>query len=165
MKVYKSAGCLNDYLVTLEIDPDDSNTTLSRTVEVSATAKYRCRRAFVISIEHKSTGERLDSIESNYSDMFIYTVGRWVEEPDYNKDIQEVCTSGIHFFKSREPALYWEWRPKNGPWKSWYDDGNLWEECIYRDNKLDWCRLDLVQRRSSKVQNPGRRRNLSETTS
>ena len=83
MEVYKSAGKLQDYLITLEIDPSDSNTNLSRKVDVPETAKYRCRRAFVKTIEHKATGQTVDSIRSNYSDTFTYTVGEWAEEPNY----------------------------------------------------------------------------------
>ena len=137
MIAYKSAGRNNDYLVTLEIDPDDSNTNLSRKVDVPATAKYRCRRAFVKSIEHKATGQSVDSIESNYSDTFRYTIGRLVEVPDYDENVHSVCTRGIHFFKSKEPALYWCWHPKNGPWKRWFENGQLEEVSVYRDDKLE----------------------------
>ena len=134
MEVYKSGGSQNDYLITLEIDPNESNTNLSRKVDVPTTAKYRCRRAFVKSIEHKTTGGPIESIESNYSDKFRYTVGLWVEEPGYDHNIQEVCTQGIHFFKSREPALHWGWHPENGPCKTWYENGRLESEVVYKND-------------------------------
>ena len=137
MEVYKSAGEQNDYLVTLEIEPFEYNTNLSRTVDIPATAKYRCRRAFVVAIEHKATGRPIESIRSNYSDTFIYTVGQWVKEPNYNDNIQRVCAPGIHFFKSKEQALYWGWHPENGPYKEWYENGRLYLEREYKDCKPD----------------------------
>lgn len=149
--VYKSGGEDNDYLITLEINPDDTNTNLSRGfdnflatndlgklsqhVNNKLTAKYRGRKAFVKAIEHKETGVHVDSVNSSYSSEFIYRVGTWVEDTTYGKRLKDVCSPGIHFYNTVEPALYWRWHPKNGHFKRWYDNGALDMECEYKDSK------------------------------
>jgi len=133
MEVYKSGGKNSDYLVTLRLaDTSDSNTNLSRNVEDTLFAKYRCKKAFVISIKHKSSGQSVDCIESNYESTFIYKVGEYAVEKNYDADTSKICGKGIHFFKSKEPALYWQWYPINGPYKSWYENGQLKVECEYK---------------------------------
>lgn len=138
MKVYKSAGERNDYLVTLELtDTSDSNTNLSRKVDIPLFAKYRCKKAFVVSIEHKNTGKSVNFIESTYDSTFIYKVGEHISDKYYDANTNNICSRGIHFYKTKEQALYWQWQPVNGPYKRWYENGQLQLECGYKNDKLE----------------------------
>jgi hypothetical protein len=47
-------------------------------------------------------GRRYSSL---YDSRFIYTLGAWVEEPNYDGDPRVECVSGIHFFMTKEEAI------------------------------------------------------------
>lgn len=160
--VYKSGGKSNEYLIILGVNPDDTNLKRTRVVNKD-TAKFRCRKAFVVDIQHKDTGELVDSICSNYNPNFIYKRGEYIEEPAYNTNINIVCSKGIHFFTTKEPAFLYKYIPKKyngiyqkwhdngqlkseceykngvkeGPLKSWYENGQFWEECVYKNGKRE----------------------------
>ena len=93
-QVYKIA---DECLITLEI-PLDAKTNESRVVRHKKTAKYRCNKAFVLLILDLKNGNYCKSIPSDYDSHFIYKVGEFVEENDYDEDNFEVCAPGIHYF-------------------------------------------------------------------
>ena len=73
----------------------------------SATShKCRCDKAKVISIT-KLNGSPTDikEIASDYDGDFIYKVGEIVEEPKFDEDRWNECSSGIHFFINRQEAV------------------------------------------------------------
>jgi antitoxin component YwqK of YwqJK toxin-antitoxin module len=125
-------------LVTLEIS-DDAKTNLHRKDIVDATkAKYRCNKAKVLKIEDNEGREYPEATTHCYQDKKLkYAVGE-VEEKNYNTDIEVVCGEGIHFFLDKEVALLYGLDTlKDGLYTSWYDNGQKWVECHYRDGKLD----------------------------
>jgi len=66
-----------------------------------------------------------------------YKVGKKVEEPAYNKNIDVVCGEGIHFFINKEIALlYGLDKVENGDIKVWHDNGQLMDQYFYVDGKL-----------------------------
>lgn len=74
----------------------------------SATSrKCRCSKATVLSIENLDGSPK----PSNYvarsivKSDFTYEVGKTVEVPDFDKDRWAECSSGIHFFITREEAV------------------------------------------------------------
>jgi len=72
----------------------------------ATTLKCRCSKALVLSIENKD-GSLADrkSVASDHSGSFIYTVGETVEVPEFDENRWNECSSGIHFFISREMAV------------------------------------------------------------
>lgn len=68
--------------------------------------KCRCDKAFVIEIQTMD-GSRADTqtVHSDHTDSFIYTVGATVEVHDYDGDRWNECASGIHFFIDRRAAV------------------------------------------------------------
>jgi hypothetical protein len=46
-----------------------------------------------------------DSFESLYTGLFIYTVGQIVEVPDFDMRLNVQCSTGIHFYKTKEEAI------------------------------------------------------------
>ena len=71
----------------------------------ATTRRCRCSKAKVLSITDFTTGTPMNSIESEYDNNFIYTVGEIVEVKDFNTDRWVECTSGIHFFITEEEAI------------------------------------------------------------
>ena len=67
----------------------------------SSATTYKCRasKAKVLEIEGG-----LDEIRSGYDSNFIYKVGEIVEVHDFDENRWNECSSGIHFFMSKEMA-------------------------------------------------------------
>lgn len=73
----------------------------------SATSrKCRCSKAKVLSItNYDGTDADVNFVASDRDSKFIYTVGEYVEVPEFNDDRWTECTSGIHFFITRQEAI------------------------------------------------------------
>ncbi|HMP29094.1 MAG TPA: DUF5758 domain-containing protein, partial [Saprospiraceae bacterium] len=67
-------------------------------------AKFRCSSAIVVDIEHYDTQEKMNMGVSIYDSSFIYEVGKEVVPHKYCKNLNKVCASGIHYFKTKEAA-------------------------------------------------------------
>jgi uncharacterized protein YjbI with pentapeptide repeats len=66
--------------------------------------KCRAEQAFVVAIEDRE-GKPANTGKSWYNDNFIYEVGKEVKPTqNYNPDIRVECTSGVHFFMTKEEA-------------------------------------------------------------
>lgn len=88
----------NDKIVKLLITEDS--------LRSSATSrKCRCSKAKVLSITSLDGKKSFDKIESNYDESFIYEVGKIVEVKDFDKNRWNGCSTGIHFFITREEAV------------------------------------------------------------
>ena len=127
-------------LVTLEI-PEDALTNICRTNIVNRdTAKYRTNKAKVISIED-SDGKKYTSAITGFYDnkSLTYNVGEEVVSDEYDKDIENVCSSGIHFCLNKHVAeLYGLDKIENGLYQQWYDNnGRKYKECTYKDGKRE----------------------------
>ena len=73
----------------------------------SATSlKCRCSKAKVLEIQELD-GSKSDVLEiaSSYDTSFIYKIGETVEVPNYDTDRWNECSTGIHFFISRDMAV------------------------------------------------------------
>lgn len=73
----------------------------------SATSrKCRCDKAEVVSITSLS-GDPVEttSVASSYDRNFIYTVGECVTVPEFDEDRWNECSTGIHFFITRDEAV------------------------------------------------------------
>ena len=135
MEVYKCAGKKNKYIVTLLI-PSNAQTNLNRQNIVNAEyAKYRCSQALVVNIEHKITHKLCPTtVCSNKDPNFFYTINQTVQVDDYDES-EEICTTGIHFFKTKEQAHFYG-SHINGLNKRWYANGQLGLEYTYLNKKL-----------------------------
>ena len=73
----------------------------------SATSrKCRCSEAEVLSITNMDgTTADITSISSNYDPSFIYKVGEIVHVDDFDENRWNECSTGIHFFITREEAV------------------------------------------------------------
>lgn len=72
----------------------------------SATSrKCRCSKAKVLSISDMNNTREYDVAYSNYDRDFIYKVGEIVEVEDFDEDRWNECSTGIHFFMTRDEAM------------------------------------------------------------
>ena len=72
----------------------------------ATTRKCRCSEAIVLSITHlDGSPSNVKSIPSNHDKSFIYTIGETVKVDDFDEDRWNECSTGIHFFITREEAV------------------------------------------------------------
>ena len=83
-------------LIKLEIPEDAKRSS-------ATTRKCRCSKAKVLEIEGG-----LQEISSDWDDTFIYKVGEIVEVKDFEEDRWEECSTGIHFFISKDDAISYQ---------------------------------------------------------
>ena len=103
-------------------------------------AKFRCNRAMVKCVINTSTGKEMDHDYSIYDNNFIYKKNKIIICNNYNTHINIVCTSGIHYFKTKETALSWffqqqDMKHPDGKWTSWFENGNKYCEGSYKNDK------------------------------
>ena len=69
----------------------------------ATTRKCRCSKAKVLKIID-AKGNDMESADSTYCTNFFYHVGETVEVPDFDTNRWNECSTGIHFFMTREEA-------------------------------------------------------------
>ena len=97
---FKKAGNnYNNYIVELLI-PEDAR-------RCSATSKKcRCDKAKVLSITKiDGTSDGVDTVYSKYDETFAYKIGELVEVKDFDNNRWNECSTGIHFFLTRQEAV------------------------------------------------------------
>lgn len=71
--------------------------------------KCRCSKAKVLEIQNLDGSKSyVEKVHSNYDPSFTYTVGEIVEVKNFDKNRWDECSTGIHFFISRELAVHYE---------------------------------------------------------
>ena len=88
-----------NYIVELLI-PEDAR-------RCSATSrKCRCDKAKVLSITKlNGTSDGVDTVYSKYDETFAYKIGEIVEVKDFDDNRWNECSTGIHFFVTRQEAV------------------------------------------------------------
>jgi antitoxin component YwqK of YwqJK toxin-antitoxin module len=136
--VFKS--CSTDWIVVLQKLPDTKTNESRSGIKDSMYAKVRANKLLVVDIVHKLTGQITNEIvNSVHSDKIItYKTNEVIEASDFDNNLDEICSTGIHYFKSVESAFYYE-TPDDyrGQHKCWYDNGNLIGTCWVVNGKSD----------------------------
>lgn len=89
--------CRNGKIVKLLVPEDAKRSSAGGT-------KCRCSKAIVLDIEDRD-GKLVSEAVSMYDRSFIYKKGETVEAPNFDEDHWNECSSGIHFFISKEQAI------------------------------------------------------------
>lgn len=135
--VYKK--CLKKYIVVMK-KLHDTITNESRTnVNNSSTAKFRANKLEVVLIISTYDGSTQSSIVHQCDDQSLcYTVGQVVEPDSFDEDLDVVCSNGIHYFRSLEPAYYYHalLDSYDGPMKEWHEDGSIFRQSTYSKGKF-----------------------------
>ena len=89
----------NNYIVELEIQADSER--------CSATSrKCRCSKAKVISITNLDGSQAdIKEVVSSYDKTFKYKIGEIVEVTNFDPNRWNECSTGIHFFITRQEAV------------------------------------------------------------
>jgi len=96
--VYKST---KNNIIILKLFVEKSITNEKRCVKVFQSAKFRTNCAQVIRIISKINPDPtciIQECRSYYNTSFIYKIGEIITIPDFNYNMDEVCTTGIHYF-------------------------------------------------------------------
>ena len=95
----KASNNYNNYIVELLI-PEDAR-------RCSATSrKCRCDKAKVLSITKiDGTSDGVDTVYSIYDETFAYKIGETVEVKNFDDNRWNECSTGIHFFLTRQEAV------------------------------------------------------------
>jgi antitoxin component YwqK of YwqJK toxin-antitoxin module len=167
-KKYLFKSCQFCWIVILQ-KLDETITTQERfPINYSARlfAKYRANKLRVTKIINKfnpnKTTNRVSS--SVYNENKVdYIEGEIVIPDSFNKKLDDVCSHGIHFFESVEPAFYYEldtYESYTGHFVSWHQNGQKRAEGDYLDgnkngNWITW--HDSQQKRSEGDYSDGNR--------
>ena len=71
----------------------------------ATTRKCRCSKAKVLSITSVDESKKYKKAMSNHDNSFIYEVGEIVEVDNFDEDRWNECSTGIHFFITRQEAV------------------------------------------------------------
>jgi hypothetical protein len=138
-KVYKSC-C--DWIVTLQ-PVEGTITNIDRNSVVDPRyAKFRGDKFMVVGIEHKYDPTlTTESVTSSgyYKESLVYRVGEIVTVEDFDNDLNNICSTGIHFFLTKEAAFSYEMpteeylKQLSGHRITYHDNGHKDTEAVYEN--------------------------------
>jgi len=141
--IYVYKVCNDKWLIIMKYVPGCVNNE-NRKTYCAKNAKYRGSKfevVMIINIEDPSkTINKLENTYTNsiFESKIVYEVHKIVEpEKEFDKIIDNVCSSGIHYFKNIFRALGWRDRPLNftGKWIYYDDDGEIFSVFEYSNKK------------------------------
>ena len=136
---YKVAQTTDEKRVIITLDiPNDACTNMNRTNIVNKdTATYRTNKATVRSIEDENGNIYETATSCIYTDnQLTYNIGETLVVEDYDTNVENVCSTGIHYFLNRRVAeLYGLDTIKNGLYQKWHENGQKFEECTVVNGK------------------------------
>lgn len=90
--------CKNDRIVKLLILDDSKRSS-------ATSRKCRASKVKVLEISNIERTKQFEEAISTYDDNFIYEKGEILEIKDFNEDRWNECSTGIHFFITRQEAV------------------------------------------------------------
>jgi antitoxin component YwqK of YwqJK toxin-antitoxin module len=135
--IFKS--CCRNWIVVLKKLEDTKSNESRCDITNPLYVKYRANKLLVVDIIHKITGQTVDKITNSVyiKNTIKYEKGLIVQVSNFDENLNNICTSGIHYFKTPEMAYYYEFsKITNGVFKTWYDNGQLETEYMYKNGKL-----------------------------
>jgi antitoxin component YwqK of YwqJK toxin-antitoxin module len=139
--VYKICG---DFIVILEKLEDtltnENRSNVSQKDDDKLYAKYRANKLLVKEIINKYDLTKCENVMSGgYAIQIEYKVNETVYPDNFDTNLEEVCSSGIHYFLNLKSAFYYclETENINGEYLNWYDNGQMYEKCNYVDGKMN----------------------------
>jgi hypothetical protein len=94
--------------------PSDALTNISRTGmrngDIISSQSYRCNKAYVLAIFDKNMNDTdITHVVNHFYewDEVVYRVDAWVYPSDFDRDIEKISTSGIHYFLHPVLAQHW----------------------------------------------------------
>jgi antitoxin component YwqK of YwqJK toxin-antitoxin module len=139
--VYKSCA---EYVVILERLLDtitNENRNNISNEQCKQFGKYRGNKFLVKDIFHKfdPANKVLLISNSNFNKSKLeYEIGKVIFPDNFDTNLENVCSNGIHYFLNLECAFYYSLQKiQNGEYLGRYENGQLWKKCTYTDGKLN----------------------------
>ena len=134
---YKRCG---DYVVKLEIFGENNGHRNNVVESCKKYAKFRTSKALVQEIFNLDKSvSNVSEVKSDYDTNFVYKKDEFVEVENFDKDLNEVCSEGIHYFLSFEAAKFYAGRPASkdytGEWKEFDENGQLLSQGGWKNGK------------------------------
>lgn len=120
------------WIVVMKKTPETKTNEGRKNVKDPDKAKFRANLLSVVeifNIADPSITEK--SISNTYCHKItVYEVGKDVRPDLFDENLEEVCTYGIHYFKTLEPAYFYMDPPPQytGTAVEWFDDGAISSE-------------------------------------
>jgi hypothetical protein len=137
--------CANNRIVVLE--PLGRNNEGRNDIVDANFAKMRCEYARVIKIYDMITKEEFESATSACEghNKITYERGKIVCSDKYDSNLNDVCGSGIHYFKTEEPAYMYDFDQFDskfdskftGILKAWYNNGLYMTTYNFKNGEKD----------------------------
>lgn len=116
-------------------------------------AKFRANALQVIAIINMNSCERRNSITNIFTSKhsgqikLIYEVGKVVECNEFDKNLDDVCSGGVHYFKTILPAYYYDKSSYgyNGVLIRWYGNGRMKTYEQYKNGFNDGIRKEWYE--------------------
>jgi hypothetical protein len=127
------------YIVVMQKQTDTETNENRNTMNVLY-SKYRANKLKVVQIICLDDLTEETRITNNYSGILTkYETNKLVLPDGYDKNYEKICSSGIHYFKTIYPALFYGKNPSNytGTWHSWYCNGNKESEDERKDGETN----------------------------
>ncbi len=128
--VFKRCG---EYIVILKKPQENFQCNeMRKDVRDKKYAKFRCNGLYVVDIIHGLTLKHANLIWhiSDFGDI-LYEVGGFVKPDSYTKNIDYVCTHGIHYFLSLKAAYYYHYYDVQ--YLEYHENGQLYLQIERKD--------------------------------
>ena len=93
--------CQDSKIVKLLITEDSKRSS-------ATTRKCRASKAKVLEITNIKNTKKYEEAVSRYDSNFVYKVGETIEVADFDENRWNECSSGIHFFITRDEAVQYD---------------------------------------------------------
>ena len=128
----------NDYIAELEIlgKTNENRDDIAN----PQYAKYRTSKVKVLKIFHMNDEMQvIQQMNGFYDENFIYIVGKEMHVSDYDENVNNVCSQGIHYFKTQYQAKMWNLYLNNctGKYIAWHENGNKKLEGEYKNGNYE----------------------------
>ena len=138
--VYKTCGVCIVVLEKLEDTITNENRfNVSQIGDNKLYAKYRADKLLVRQIINKYDLTKCETIISNYCKNTKYKINETVYPDDFDDYLENVCSSGIHYFLNLKRAFYYNLKKKNinGEYLDWHDNGQMSLKFNYINEKIN----------------------------
>lgn len=132
-ELYKELS--DEWIVVLRKLPDTKTNESRDGVVNPLCAKFRADKLFCVKIINALTLKDTSEVTNIYTTYGFYPyniytkyiVGKVVVPDGFDTNLDRICTKGIHYFNSLEPAFYYMSMPPDyiGSWKEFTDSGEL----------------------------------------
>lgn len=135
--VYKL--CNMEYFIVMKVLPE--TVTNENRANIIDTSCAKCRASVlevVLIVSVKDTSDRPHQLLHKYESIkTTYILGEKVLPDKFNYKLEEVCTGGIHYFKTIQVAFLYRFIPDDytGIWTYWHSNGQKQSEGNYVNEK------------------------------